>query len=365
MTPRQSDAGFGYTHLQSTTVGSGAAELVWDALANLKTNSESVTCRIDAVFDHTVHLSLSASSGDDSSSLLVLGTRDVREGPLMINIDTPLGFSFQRLIDTQEMPITVQPLGQPGSTDGLRFRLGQRGILDVDADTVPTLPAAGGVYERVSLDQFETGGACSTTHIQLIDRLDIDDIEDGLNWFDQLVRYHRGQSASELEALAASVVDWTTEAPSTNAGTGKRTTGSTTGSSRAIIPDVVASLVGRGPGATPAGDDLLAGLVLTLRLVNDDAIARRVRELSCRLTTRTVDESTRMSAALLAQVMCGRAAQPVTNCLETLLTPRADVEAAYRDAMELITIGHTSGADTLVGMLTATTLVLPTLAARR
>jgi hypothetical protein len=38
------------------------------------------------------------------------------------------------------------------------------------------------------------------THMRLVDHLDMDGIEDGLNCFEGLVRYHSGQSASELEA---------------------------------------------------------------------------------------------------------------------------------------------------------------------
>lgn len=367
MTSRQSDAGFGYTRLQSITVGSGAAELVWDVLAGMKcTEGESVSCHIDAVFDRTVHLLVSVPNRSRSSFLLALGTRDIREGPLMINFDTPPGFSFRRLVGGRNEAVTVQSLDQVESSRGLQFHFGKRGILDVERKTVPTLPAAGGVYEHVPLGRFAAGSECLSAHLRLIDRFEAEGIEDGLNWFDTLYTYHGGSAAHELEAVAASVVNWISEVSVNRNLKCSRydRKDCQAADSRLSVLDVIANFVGRGPGATPSGDDFLAGLLLPLQLVDNGAIAQQTSKLSRRITTLAVDESTTVSAALLAQVTRGRAAQPVMNCLKTLLTSKHNTEAMYRDAVALTKIGHTSGSDTLAGILTATTVVLPLLAAQ-
>jgi len=369
MRPTQSRASFGYTRLESTTVGSGAAELIWHLLARLKSSdSSSVTCRIDAVFDRTVHLSLSGPEKHNIPSLIVLGSRDVREGPLLITFDTPHGFSFDRLIDKHAQSTTVQLRAQTKPPQELQFHFGQSVILDVDTNIVPMLPAAGGIYERIPLYQFTADGPCVKTHVRLCKTLETEGIEDGLGWFDDLGRYHENRPTDELESLADSVVEQLTgELVDTGSETnrGVEPNEHRRRCVRADVPAVLAGLVGHGPGATPSGDDFLAGLVLTLRLVEDDAIAYRARELSRRLTILSVEKSTAMSAALLEQATLGRAAQPVVNCLETLLAPEIDVETAYRNIAELKTIGHTSGSDTLAGVLTATTVVLPLLAERK
>jgi hypothetical protein len=93
------------------------------------------------------------------------------------------------------------------------------------------------------------------------------------------------------------------------------------------------ALVGLGPGLTPAGDDLLAGTLVTLRALDLRAAAASVIDRMD--TTRT----TPISAALLVEAAQGRAARPLLGLLRSL-TGSGEVDAALDG---LLAVGATSG----------------------
>jgi hypothetical protein len=110
------------------------------------------------------------------------------------------------------------------------------------------------------------------------------------------------------------------------------------------IPDLpdgldVPGLLGRGPGLTPVGDDVLAGALVTLGALGDPAFHRlgaAVRELA---PTRT----TFVSTALLHHATRG-------ECVPELAAVLDGVAGAV-DA--LLRVGHTSGAGLARGVLAA------------
>jgi ABC-type phosphate transport system permease subunit len=109
----------------------------------------------------------------------------------------------------------------------------------------------------------------------------------------------------------------------------------------------VASLVGRGAGLTPTGDDLLAGLVATARLLvsttaSVDAGTRRlVDAVAEQALALAPTHTTALSAALLACADRGAVAGPVAGLVRALATGVA-VEPA---AAALCRVGHSSGYD--------------------
>lgn len=109
-------------------------------------------------------------------------------------------------------------------------------------------------------------------------------------------------------------------------------------------------LVGLGPGLTPAGDDLLAGALATLRLLGAggqaDALAAEVAARASRTTA--------LSAALLACAAQGQVAQPAADVLRALAGGRT-LEPAVA---ALLRVGHTSGRDLAAGILLGARLVL-------
>jgi hypothetical protein len=102
-------------------------------------------------------------------------------------------------------------------------------------------------------------------------------------------------------------------------------------------------LLGLGPGLTPAGDDLLAGVLLT-----SAHLGTGLPSLSAHVRQRA-DATTALSADLLGHAAGGRAAPPVLGLLDAL-TGRRPVGPALT---ELVALGSTSGFDTATGVLLA------------
>ncbi len=115
--------------------------------------------------------------------------------------------------------------------------------------------------------------------------------------------------------------------------------------------EVAEGLVGLGPGLTPSGDDVLAGLLLALRLLGG-AIRGGTRAvwladwLGAAVTSDAGDRTTSVSATLLYCAARGQAAAEVAAVLRAF----AGQEPAGRAAARLLATGHTSGADLAWGL---------------
>lgn len=108
--------------------------------------------------------------------------------------------------------------------------------------------------------------------------------------------------------------------------------------------ELLVGLLGRGPGLTPTGDDVVAGFLLACRAVLEaerlDPLARTVLA-GARLATTVV------SRGMLADAAAGWCPDVVARGLAGLLAPRpAGADAALAD---LLRVGSTSGADLLGG----------------
>jgi hypothetical protein len=104
-------------------------------------------------------------------------------------------------------------------------------------------------------------------------------------------------------------------------------------------------LVGRGPGLTPAGDDLLSGILVTLRALQDrraDRLARAVGDVAATQTTH-------VSAALLVHASRGECVPELAGMIAAL-DGRGDVGAAVR---RLVAVGHSSGTALAYGVVLA------------
>lgn len=125
-------------------------------------------------------------------------------------------------------------------------------------------------------------------------------------------------------------------------------------------------LLGYGPGLTPSGDDVLAGLLAAV-----PALERALHgPLATPLTTVTTalggaiadlarDATTAVSAALLLHAARGEVAAPAAAVLHAF-TGRGDLRAAVDG---LLAVGSTSGRDLTVGLLAGADLVLAASAA--
>ena len=120
-------------------------------------------------------------------------------------------------------------------------------------------------------------------------------------------------------------------------------------------------LVGAGRGLTPSGDDLLCGILLTLRAF-DGPTAGALKAVQRAVLSR-LHRTTSISAALISAAAQGWAAPDVVRLLALLggrLPPRPAELCAVWHRVQCI--GHTSGADLLAGV-TATVTALACLAA--
>jgi hypothetical protein len=126
-------------------------------------------------------------------------------------------------------------------------------------------------------------------------------------------------------------------------------------------------LLGLGPGLTPAGDDVLAGLhagtqLLAEAVVGSDELGRlavAARRTGGRVARTAPDATTAISAALLDHAARGEVAAPAGHLLAAL-TGAGPVEPAVD---RLLAVGSTSGRDLAAGLLAAAELVTATAAA--
>ncbi|MEU8796566.1 DUF2877 domain-containing protein [Spirillospora sp. NPDC048819] len=126
-------------------------------------------------------------------------------------------------------------------------------------------------------------------------------------------------------------------------------------------------IVGLGPGLTPSGDDILCGLLVSLRLVGDAvrhgrAAARLADWLGAAVTADAGTRTTALAATLLHCAAAGGAGAEVAAVLRCVAGHEPPTAAVRR----LLAVGHTSGTDLAHGVLAGcrATLALTEHAAR-
>jgi len=108
-------------------------------------------------------------------------------------------------------------------------------------------------------------------------------------------------------------------------------------------PRAVSGLIGRGPGLTPAGDDLVGGALVALRALRLHARADRLGRWALRKAQRG---SSRISRAHLACAAAGEGGAPLHALIAALLSGTRD---ASRELAAIDAVGHTSGWDAAAG----------------
>jgi Protein of unknown function (DUF2877) len=114
-----------------------------------------------------------------------------------------------------------------------------------------------------------------------------------------------------------------------------------------VAVGAVSVLLGRGTGLTPAGDDLVAGALATLRALGSPA----ADELGAAVRALAPSATTRLSAALLEAADVGGLVPEAAAVLRALASG-GDVETA---AGRLVDLGHTSGWHLAAGLLVGVT----------
>jgi hypothetical protein len=118
------------------------------------------------------------------------------------------------------------------------------------------------------------------------------------------------------------------------------------------LADLLTQVVGRGPGLTPAGDDVLAGILAILALPQAGDRGQATRATLTSLLRTLLPMTTSLSGHLLQQAAAGQFSKAVHELLFTLVAGPsiADLMCAIAN---MLTIGATSGADMCMGVIAA------------
>jgi hypothetical protein len=109
------------------------------------------------------------------------------------------------------------------------------------------------------------------------------------------------------------------------------------------LGEAAAALAGRGAGLTPAGDDVLAGLLLVARMRAGRSAETRLTALARQARTHDI------SRAFLVEAARGRSVEALHDLLGA--GADGDLTAARRARARLARVGHTSGLDLAYGVL--------------
>lgn len=118
-------------------------------------------------------------------------------------------------------------------------------------------------------------------------------------------------------------------------------------------------LVGIGPGLTPSGDDVLAGLLATAAVLGRAGVDTRsgpvLGAVRSAVLDIAADRTTLLSASLLRDAVGGAMVSPAARLLLALLAPadRRDPSGTRAALADLLALGASSGRDLAEGMLLA------------
>lgn len=330
-----------YERARATWLGAGATDLwcgVADASATGATPQD--VGEVVRTYDRSAYLELPPAASVGPGPPLVLLCAAPFDGPLVTRLRPGSGRPFRSLdlADGDRCRLRSVARAAPG-TARLVVSVGETLEVVVDTDT------ADGPTATTPLPPMAPAGTIRARSTRLLRWLVDHDAEDGLDWAPDLLAATRGcPPTGELDRF---VEAWTALV-------------SPDGPER--LPDGAVAVVGRGPGATPSGDDIVAGVLFGLYQTTTGAQRRRVRGLGDRVVRAAAGRTTTVSRALLAQATRGRASESARQTLQALVAPAATEPGARTDAAAaLVETGHTSGADLLVGILTAVALVRPAL----
>jgi hypothetical protein len=111
------------------------------------------------------------------------------------------------------------------------------------------------------------------------------------------------------------------------------------------VADAVGRLLGRGPGLTPTGDDVLAAALVSLSALGAPAAAA----LGAAVAAAAPHATTTVSVALLRHAVRGECIPQLADLLDAMAT--GELSALPRTAGALLAVGSCSGAGLLHGVL--------------
>lgn len=325
----------GYSRTSVRSCGEGAAEL-WSAVLSEHdrrgANDQPWTIgEIRQVYDRSAYLEFhrDAINGfDPLGPPLVLLAGEGFDGPLATCLaGTSRGYINSEL--DSGTPCRLRTAAGSRTESGYVLRLSEALDIEFDAATLEPPARPGPTYPNLA--EISNQGPVFTRGVDALGLLRERDLEDGLGCLQTLDQLAMGGTAN---VVIRSLIDWWIA----------RLRGSADG------PPPI-DLLGRGPGATPSGDDILAGLQLALLRTTSGLRQDRVREAGRDIVAESTERTTDISTALLAQAAQGRAANRFEAALSAVLAMENDDHDWEYAVLDAAALGHTSGVDHLVGLL--------------
>lgn len=326
----------GYSRLTLERCGAGASE-TWTAVLHgfdREAGSPQPVGEVIQVFDRSAYLEFAPGPVSDAGLLgppVVLLGGPAFDGPLATQLagTGPGGFNPRQLTPGDSCQLRSGVRSEAG--DRYVLAIGDPLDVAIDPAALTATDTARGTFH--GLGSITPDGDAYRRAAKALDLFAAQGIEDGLGWLDELRRLVAGERPDDD---LGELIDWW----STLLGSADPPPG--------VPPDAI---LGRGPGATPSGDDVVSGLLLALDRTTAGDRRRRVGAAAESVVGRATDRTTTVSAALLAQAAQGRATGRIEAAIAALLgtdASGADWESAVLAADD---VGHSSGVDILVGAM--------------
>lgn len=117
-----------------------------------------------------------------------------------------------------------------------------------------------------------------------------------------------------------------------------------------MLDGVIAKVVGRGPGATPAGDDVLVGILAVLTSPYAGVVGAKAAKLLSRSILPVLPTTTEVSGHLIRQATNGLFGRDIHDLVSTLIGGSSP-EQFRENLRRIVATGATSGADMCQGLL--------------
>ncbi|MFB6360875.1 MAG: DUF2877 domain-containing protein [Halobacteriales archaeon] len=333
----------GYTRASVRSCGEGAAEL-WAAVLSEHerrgANDQPWSIgEVRQVYDRSAYIELHRDAIDGFEPLgppLVLLAGEGFDGPLATRLAGSGRDVISRELD-RGRPCRLRTAAGNHAEARYVLRLGETIDVELEAASLETMERD--TPQCPALTEITPQGPNYNRAAETVQLLRDGDREDGLGWLGPLDDLATGGIA---RTEPRSLIEWWV-AYLQGCADGR--------------PPI--DLLGRGPGATPSGDDILAGLLLALYRTTSRQRHERVRDAGRALVAAAAERTTAISAALLAQAAQGRAGGRFDAALGSILAAEPDQTDWQPAVFEAAELGHTSGLDHLVGLLLAVLGIAP------
>jgi len=117
------------------------------------------------------------------------------------------------------------------------------------------------------------------------------------------------------------------------------------------ITEIAESIIGFGPGLTPAMDDFISGLMTSFIYLGNyyKLDISKIYEFNRKIISKSLNKTTRVSSEMLKHASMGKTNQGVRELMEDLFIPH-NGENIMKALLNIIGYGETSGTDTIFGI---------------